>query len=170
MGIHSQAWCWHHAHCSTFSITCQEAGCCTGIPAAALWAAQLSKSIRDCQSTAQMLLQQRASDSVAQALTGQFDAAQPKKERPFAELKTFQSIEQLYKIATHGDALSNTPSFAEMQNLTQIGGNTCANGSMSSMAFSCASGSPQAEGFLPTSICLNLGIFEIVLFSRQKEV
>ena len=56
-----------------------------------------------------------ASDSVAQALTGQFDAAQPKKKRPFPELKTFQSVEQLYKIAMHGDALSNTPSFAEMQ-------------------------------------------------------
>ena len=56
-----------------------------------------------------------ASDSVAQALTGQFDAAQPKKKRPFPELKTFQSIEQLYKTAIHGDALSNTPSFDEMQ-------------------------------------------------------
>jgi len=56
-----------------------------------------------------------ASDSVAQALTGQFDAAQPKKKRPFPELKTFQSIQQLYKIAMHGDALSNTPSFDEMQ-------------------------------------------------------
>ena len=33
-----------------------------------------------------------ASDSVAQALTGQFDAAQPKKKRPFPELKTFQSF------------------------------------------------------------------------------
>jgi len=52
------------------------------------------------------------SDSVAQ---GQFDAAQPKKKRPFPELKTFQSIEQLYKTAMHGDALSNTPSFDEMQ-------------------------------------------------------
>ncbi len=38
------------------------------------------------------------------------------------------------------------------------------------MAFSCPSGSPQAEGFLPTSICLTLGTFESVLFSRQKEV
>ncbi len=56
-----------------------------------------------------------ASDSVAQALTGQFDAAQPKKKRPFPELKTFQSIEQLYKTAMHGDALSNTSSFDEMQ-------------------------------------------------------
>lgn len=56
-----------------------------------------------------------ASDSVAQALTGQFDAAQPKKKRPFPELKTFQSIEQLYKTAMHGDALSSTPSFDEMQ-------------------------------------------------------
>ena len=56
-----------------------------------------------------------ASDSVAQALTGQFDAAQPKKKRPFPELKSFQSIQQLYKIAMHGDALSNTPSCDEMQ-------------------------------------------------------
>ena len=32
-----------------------------------------------------------ASDSVAQALTRQFDAAQPKKKRPFPELKSFQS-------------------------------------------------------------------------------
>ncbi|KAL0022058.1 hypothetical protein WJX77_011717 [Trebouxia sp. C0004] len=56
-----------------------------------------------------------AADSVAQALTGQFDAAQPNKKRPFPELKTFQSIEQLYKTAMHGDALSNTPSFDEMQ-------------------------------------------------------
>ena len=55
------------------------------------------------------------SDSVAQALTEQLDGAQPKKKRPFPELKTFQSIEQLYKTAMHGDALSNTPSFDEMQ-------------------------------------------------------
>ncbi len=37
MGIRSQACCWHRGNCSTFSITIQEAGCCTGIPAAALW-------------------------------------------------------------------------------------------------------------------------------------
>ena len=55
------------------------------------------------------------SDSVAQALTEQLDGAQPKKKRPFPELKTFQSIEQLYKTAMHGDALSNTQSFDEMQ-------------------------------------------------------
>ncbi|KAA6421236.1 MAG: hypothetical protein FRX49_08935 [Trebouxia sp. A1-2] len=49
-----------------------------------------------------------ASDSLPQALTGQLDAAQPKKKTPLPELRTIHSIEQLYKTAMHGDALSNS--------------------------------------------------------------
>ena len=148
MGIHSQAWCWHHAIAPP-----------SASPAKKLAAAQASQQLRYGSSATVQVHQglpvysanaaaaARASDSVAQALTGQFDAAQPKKKRPFAELKTFQSIEQLYKIATHGDALSNTPSFAEMQNVTQIGGNTCANGSMSSRHFLVPVGLLKLRGF-----------------------
>ena len=49
-----------------------------------------------------------ASDSLPQAVTGQFDAAQPKKKRPLPELGTIHSIEQLYKTTMHGNALSNS--------------------------------------------------------------
>ena len=55
-----------------------------------------------------------AADGVAQSLAGHFNAVQLRK-RPFPELKTFQSIVQLHKIAKHGDDMKGTPSFAEMQ-------------------------------------------------------
>ena len=51
---------------------------------------------------------------LAQALPGQLSAVQPRK-RPFPQLSTFQSIVQLHNIATHGDEMKGTPSFAQMQ-------------------------------------------------------
>ena len=52
--------------------------------------------------------------NLAQALAGKFSAVQPRK-RPFPQLSTFQNIAQLYNIATHGNEMKGTPSFAQMQ-------------------------------------------------------
>ena len=51
---------------------------------------------------------------LAQALAGQFSAVQPRR-RPFPQLSTFQNIVQLHNIATHGDEMKGTPSFAQLQ-------------------------------------------------------